>query len=134
MFCTNCGAQISDDAVFCPFCGEKTGEKTGYGQNIIQDVRRTDPYATNSYTSNSYGTNPYPGVRQKSRNVAMVLALFLGGIGGHNFYLGYTGKAIWQLVLGILSGGLISGIWALVDLIMLLTGKIYLDGSGIPLK
>ncbi|HBG67027.1 MAG TPA: hypothetical protein DIC33_06845, partial [Kandleria vitulina] len=23
MYCTNCGRQIEDDAVFCPFCGQK---------------------------------------------------------------------------------------------------------------
>lgn len=28
MFCTNCGNEITDDTVFCPKCGAKTGNET----------------------------------------------------------------------------------------------------------
>ncbi len=35
----------------------------------------------------------------KSKTVAGILGIFLGGWGAHNFYLGYTKKAILQCIL-----------------------------------
>ncbi len=62
----------------------------------------------------------------KSIGVAYLLWLFLGGVGGHRFYLGRTGSAVAMLLLTV--GGLLLtaigigfalllavGIWALVD-------------------
>lgn len=51
----------------------------------------------------------------KSWLVALLLALFLGGLGIHRFYLGYTWQGVVQLLTG---GGFI--IWALIDLIRIL--------------
>ncbi|GAB6877127.1 TM2 domain-containing protein [Thermaerobacter litoralis] len=48
--------------------------------------------------------------RQKSAVVAWLLWLFLGGLGGHRYYLG----PVWQGILMTLTlGGL--GFWALID-------------------
>ena len=41
---------------------------------------------------------PGYGYAQKSKIVAGLLGLFLGGLGVHNFYLGYTGKAVGSAV------------------------------------
>jgi TM2 domain-containing membrane protein YozV len=57
----------------------------------------------------------------------LLLCLFLGGLGVHRFYTGKTGSGIAQLLT---LGG--CGIWALVDLIMIATGK-YVDAAGRPL-
>ncbi len=74
---------------------------------------------------------------QKSKIAAGILGILLGGFGVHNFYLGYTGKAVAQLLLTLLSAGFlatVSGIWGLVEGIMILTGSINTDANGIPLK
>jgi hypothetical protein len=55
----------------------------------------------------------------KSQLVAAILAFFLGGIGIHRFYLGYTLIGILQIIT---LGGL--GIWALIDFIRILTGDL----------
>lgn len=63
----------------------------------------------------AFGTTAY---RQKSFVATWLLALFLGGLGIDRFYLGKVGTGILKLVT---VGGL--GFWALVDLIIVLTGN-----------
>jgi len=55
----------------------------------------------------------------KSQLVALLLAIFLGLLGIHRFYLGYIGIGIIQL----LTGGLF-GIWWIIDIIMIATGNL----------
>jgi len=58
---------------------------------------------------------------KRSRLIYILLAIFLGGLGIHNFYAGYTKKAIIQLLCctvgALLVVPLIVGIiWVLVDI------------------
>lgn len=73
----------------------------------------------------------------KSKLVAGLLGILFGSLGVHNFYLGYTGKGIAQLLLTLLSFGLlfiVSYVWGLVEGIMILTGSIETDAKGNELK
>ena len=73
------------------------------------------------------------GVSPKGRLVAGLLGLFLGGLGVHNFYLGYTGRGICQLILTLtLVGIYISYIWAFIETIIIFAGKPK-DAKGLPL-
>lgn len=69
-----------------------------------------------------------PGAEpRKNRIVALLLCLFLGGIGAHRFYVGKTGTGIvWLLTLGCF------GIGWLVDLVKIITGR-FTDKKGNPL-
>lgn len=72
-------------------------------------------------------------VKPKSKIAAGLLGIFLGGLGVHNFYLGYTGKALAQLLISLLSCGFLafaSSIWGLIEGIMILTGSIDTDAQG----
>lgn len=60
--------------------------------------------------------------------VTLLLCLFLGSIGGHRFYAGKIGTGILQLIT---LGG--CGIWTLVDLFMIITGK-FTDKDGNEIK
>jgi hypothetical protein len=63
-------------------------------------------------------TSPAAG-GEKSQLIALLLVIFVGGLGIHRFYLGYT----WQGVVQLLTlGG--CGIWALIDLIRIITGDL----------
>jgi len=60
----------------------------------------------------------------KQKIVAALLCWFLGGLGIHRFYLGYSAIGVIQLLT---LGG--CGIWMLVDFIMILTGGLK-DSDG----
>lgn len=54
----------------------------------------------------------------KSRLAYILLAIFLGTFGIHNFYAGYTGKGITQLLISLISFGFLSPlvfIWAIIE-------------------
>lgn len=80
----------------------------------------------------AYGQPAVPGA--KSRMVAGLLGIFVGGLGIHNFYLGYTNKAIIQIVVTLVTCGF-GAIWGLVEGIMILTksGNFLTDADGVPL-
>ena len=55
----------------------------------------------------------------KSRTSYIVLGIFLGSLGVHNFYAGYTGRAVGQLCLTVLTLGylgIVSWIWAIIEI------------------
>ena len=92
-------------------------------------------YAQPAYGQPAYG-QPVVGA-PKHWIVAVLLAFFLGTLGIHNFYLGYTTKGIIQLVLTITVIGIfVSGPWALIDFIMLImrSGSYATDAQGQPLQ
>ena len=61
----------------------------------------------------------------KSKIVALILSIFLGELGIDRFYLGYIGLGILKLIT---CGGF--GIWYLIDIILIATGKLKpKDGS-----
>lgn len=69
--------------------------------------------AAPQYTSTAYGRS------YKSRTTYIVLGIFLGALGVHNFYAGYTGRAVGQLCLTVLTLGylgIVSWIWAIIEI------------------
>ena len=113
-YCTNCGAEIKEGSSFCPKCGTKVGSKKAVQGTIV----------------NNSGTQP------KSKIAAGLLGIFLGCFGVHNFYLGYNGKAVAQLLITILSCFVlspVSAIWGLIEGILILTGSMNTDAEGNPL-
>ncbi len=58
------------------------------------------------------------GRSQKSRTTYIVLGIFLGAFGVHNFYSGYVGRAVGQLCLTVLTVGylgIVSWVWAIIE-------------------
>ena len=97
-FCSQCGAEIPEGASFCPKCGAASSP-------VVATVTEAPKAPTN------------PNASPKSRGIAILLCIFVGGLGIHRFYVGKIGTGI----LWLLTGG-IFGIGALIDFIMILVG------------
>lgn len=151
-YCRNCGEPFSsDDSVLCMRCGYQRGKGSNYcpacGKMVAEDASFCVYCGTGLNLSGTNAVKSSTGTenkRGKSRALAGVLGIFFGCFGVHNFYLGYTTKAMIQLVVSIVSIllccvfiglfpllGMI--IWSFVESIMILTGNINKDAMGNPL-
>ena len=137
VYCTACGMPHHED------CYQENGGCTVFGcpkapaddpklQVSYGDLSASATFAqtaaASAYASPSQGAAaqmayaPQPifsyAVPPKSRTAFILLGVFLGAFGAHNFYAGYTGKAVGQLCLSILTIGYLaiaSWIWAIIE-------------------
>lgn len=84
----------------------------------------------------------YPAGATKSKVVAALLALFLGGFGIHDFYMKRTGRGVGKLSLLIVGAiplmgwiHFILGVWVIIDFVRILLGhgEMGYDKRGTPL-
>lgn len=134
-FCRNCGHSIKSGSIVCPHCGVRVGTGKHF---CYRCGNQTDPLAVICVKCGvpldgiSLDTHP-----RKSRLAGGLFGIFLGAFGVHNFYLGYTWKAIAQLLITLLSGGSlawVSALWGLIEGILILGGGIRNTADGTPLK
>lgn len=136
MYCRNCANQIDPYAAVCVKCGYQNGMGQNYCPNCGTGTTPGAAVCLNCGISLAPQYGPYaPG--QKSKIAAGLFGILLGSLGIHNFYLGYTGKAVAQLLITVLTlgiGSIVTGIWGLIEGIMILTGSIAYDANGVPLR
>tara|TARA_A100001037_G_C14991445_1_gene562790 strand:+ start:522 stop:743 length:222 start_codon:yes stop_codon:yes gene_type:complete len=63
----------------------------------------------------------------KDWTTLLILSVLLGGLGVDRFYAGHIGLGVLKLLT---VGG--CGIWAIIDIIMVATGK-FTDADGLPI-
>ena len=100
--CPQCGAPIDPGATECRFCGEKFAvqqaaqqlqqPQTVYVQQPVQQPQVVIQQVAAPQMTGNPAINPSWPI--KSKVVAGVLAILLGGIGVHKFYLGKIGMGI----------------------------------------
>lgn len=132
MYCRNCGEALSEKAAVCVKCGVKKG----IGGNFCHNCgSQTAPNAAVCLKCGVSLTAASGDI--KSKMVAGFLGIFLGGLGVHNFYLGFTKKAALQLMLSLVFGWFLFGLpalWGIAEGIMIFCGKITMDANGNPLE
>lgn len=129
MFCRLCGKEIPEGKEICDECAAKNANTQA------QPVNQTYTNTQTNNVNNNYQPNNNP--QAKSKLCAGLLGIFLGAFGVHNFYLGFYGKAIAQLLISVLSCftlAIASQIWGLIEGIMILCGSMNKDANGIDLK
>ena len=149
MYCKNCGNALNIGDSVCTNCGTPAGQGTGYCPNCGTGVTPDSTVCIacgqtlNAALPNTFGGNSAVS-GAKSKMAAGLLGIFLGAFGVHNFYLGYTKRAVLQLcltILGFILSCIFVGvflvlgieIWGIVEGVFILTGKINTDANGNPL-
>lgn len=135
MYCKNCGNQVAPGSAVCLNCGVAAGMGTNFCPNCGAQTMQGAAVCTNCGVA--LGAAPVVNGQGKSKLAAGILGILLGSLGVHNFYLGYTGKGVAQLLITLLTcgaGSIVSGIWGLVEGIQILTGSINTDANGVPLS
>ena len=119
MFCRNCGKEVAGRAEFCISCGVRLPSGNKFCQNCGADTRPEAEVCVKCGVRLARA-----GGEGREWLVALLLSVFVGGLGIDRFYLGYIGLGILKLVT---LGG--CGIWWLVDLILIATDSMK-DAQG----
>ncbi len=131
MYCKNCGEELQETQDYCLKCGLKIGDGVNYCQNCGSQV------APEAYVCVKCG------VKLKEEKVApdnskvggidkvvlILIALFFGGIGIHNFMLGESKKGVFKIIMCFCF--CISGILALIDVIKIATDSYVIDKNAL---
>ena|SRR5690606_217819 len=119
--CPECNANVSDQANNCPQCGYPI--KTSVNQQRAAPGRPLHPdYVSPPKEQIIQSSLPRQVVKQaKSRGVYVILGLFLGLLGIHNFYAGYFGRGASQLLIVMILGWFVIGLvvvalWVIIEL------------------
>ena len=127
-FCTNCGSNIDNNQEKCLVCGKVLK----YNSEQIKE--------TSANENNNFNKSNTDESSLKSRSIAIILALFLGSLGIHNFYLGYKSKGIAQLLITTIGslacgvGAFITQLWVIIDILSLAFGRLDKDADGNQLR
>lgn len=123
MICKNCGATIEEGANYCTQCGAGVNP-TNAGRQAEQTAYQPNENAYYSAGPNPVYQQPFGGqAPQKSKIAAGLLAILLGSLGIHKFYLGYTKSGVIMLLVSLLTFGIGA---AVMEVIGIIEGIIYL--------
>ena len=126
MQCPYCGSALSDTAKFCTNCGAPVASAS---QSDYQPPAYGQPsYGPNEaqYQQPGYYAQPAVPANSKSKIAAGLLAILLGTLGIHKFYLGYTKAGVIMLLVSLLTLGLGAFV---MEIIGLIEGIMYLTKS-----
>ena len=126
-YCGNCGHKFETDLFFCEKCG--CGRGMGVRYCTACGARRDPAVQLCMQCGRSLSDDC---TRHRSRIKAGLLAMFLGGLGAHSFYLGNFRKGCLQLLVTLATFGL-GHLWGFVEGVMILSDYIDRDARGVPL-
>ena len=125
MFCKNCGVAINDNQAICVKCGVKVGDGSQFCANCGNPVTEGADVCLNCGVVVKKQNAPANYLNGQDKIVMILVTLFLGGIGIHNFMMGETKKGVFKIIMSFLCG--IGGILALIDLVKICMGTYVVD-------
>lgn len=129
MKCEYCDNPLPSGVTRCPSCGAPISAV----ETQMESVACTQGLHHSSVEQSSSSCIEYvktPMIMPKNKWIYVLLGVFLGVFGVHNFYAGYIGRGVTKLLITFLSvGGLfwISWLWAIVEIIV-----VRIDSRGVP--
>lgn len=98
--CPQCGAPLDPGVSECRFCGEKFSAPQAEApqQVVFQQAPPQQVVFQQAPPQPVYVSAINPTWPKKSKEAAGILAIFLGGLGIHKFYLGKVGMGILYLL------------------------------------
>jgi len=126
MFCKNCGEALNDNQAICLKCGVKVGDGNMFCYNCGKPVDPNGEYCMACGVAlKGKGAGASGDLGGKDKITMILICLFLGGLGIHNFMMGETKKGIVKIVASLCF--YLGGILALIDLIKICTDKYVVD-------
>lgn len=99
MKCNECGAPVENGK--CVYCGKDFPVNNTSNYNQYPNYQQNTNYANNMQPQNIIINNTVQNTvqfgKRKNKYVALLLCLFLGGLGAHKFYEGKIGMGILYL-------------------------------------
>ena len=131
VYCSSCGSILSSGVNFCGACGARAAAPAPTATALSLG---TPAAAFTTGGAVSYGVDPRSGLAYSSRSkvVAGLLQLLIGGLGIGRFYMGHSGLGVAQILMTVFTCGF-GAIWGLVDGIVILAGEPR-DADGLPLR
>ena len=125
MFCKNCGESINENQAICVKCGVKVGDGSTFCANCGQTVNGNAEVCMNCGVAikKAAGGN----LNGQDKVTMIIVCLFLGGLGIHNFMMGESKKGVFKIIMSFLCG--IGGILALIDLVKTAMGTYVVDST-----
>lgn len=106
MYCKNCGKEMNDNAAVCLSCGAAKGAGDSFCANCGNEVNKNAVVCLSCGADiSSQGSNAQKS--NKTKVIAGLLAIFLGHLGIHWFYLGFNNKGVKNIILTGVSAVLI---------------------------
>lgn len=98
--CPSCGATINPNVTECKYCGETISVLPQYqGQPMGQvPPQYGTPQVQQIFVQQPVDQQPVAPAKTKNKVLAGLLAIFLGGLGIHKFYLGKIGMGILYII------------------------------------
>jgi len=136
MFCRECGKEVNENAAACTSCGVNPKQSNNFCGACGVKTNANQVVCVKCGVSLGGSSSD-----EKSKMVAFLLALFLGTIGIHKFYLGYKNEGIIMLLCGTVGWLLfaippiVMAIIALIEAIMYISKsddefhRIYVDNK-----
>lgn len=118
MKCQYCENDVPAGVTMCPACGAPAPVSELPSVPVPPAPQYAQQPGQPQIIINNVGA-PQVLLSEKSRITYILLGFFLGSLGVHNFYAGYSGRAITQLLLTVLTCGaasVISAIWAIIEI------------------